>query len=96
LGEQVGDDLNTAAELVTAAEAHLAAHELLPARGAADTALHLMDDDVLPELADEPWVQPARALRLRLRLRQRSWHASAHAALRATTRGLPSRPPKPR
>jgi DNA-binding SARP family transcriptional activator len=81
LGEQIGNDLNEAAELVAFAEAHLAARELPLARVTAEAALDLMYDDVLPELADEPWVLPARALRLRLR--QRGWHASADAALRA-------------
>src|SRR4029077_17890546 len=71
LGEQVGNDLDAAAELVSAAEARLAGREFRPAWGAAERALDLMYDEVLPELADEPWVLPARGLRRRMR--QRGW-----------------------
>jgi DNA-binding SARP family transcriptional activator len=81
LGEQVGNDLSTAAELVAAAEAHLATQEFKPAQVAAKGALDLMRHEALPELADDPWVMPARARRLQLR--RRAWHAHADAALRA-------------
>jgi DNA-binding SARP family transcriptional activator len=81
LGEHVGNDLSAASELVTSAEAHLAADQPTPTRIAADQALHLMHDDVLPELVTEPWVTSARALRQRLR--RRALQTSAEAALRA-------------
>jgi DNA-binding SARP family transcriptional activator len=79
VGEQVGDDLSAAEELVATAEAHFAVHEFKPAQVAADAALDLMYNDVLPELPDDLWVTSARALRQRLR--RRAWHTSADAAL---------------
>jgi DNA-binding SARP family transcriptional activator len=81
LGEQVGNDLSTAAELVAAAEARLAAQEFKAAQVAAESALDLMRHEALPELGDDPWVVPARARRLKLRRRAR--HTHADAALRA-------------
>jgi DNA-binding SARP family transcriptional activator len=80
LGERVGSDLNTAAELVKSAEACLAAALIGSARTAADQALRLMHDEVLPELGDAIWVMAPRARRLSLQ--RRAWHASAEASWR--------------
>jgi DNA-binding SARP family transcriptional activator len=79
IGDQVGTDLNVARKLIVSADACLACRAYLSAREVSEQALHLLRDEVLPELRDETWVVAVRAQRLSLLRRAR--HASAESAL---------------
>jgi len=79
IGDHVGTDLHAAQQLVASADACLSVQAYLSAREAAQQALDLLRDEVLPELRDETRIVAARAQRRSLL--QHARRISAEAAL---------------